>query len=159
MVLVDSVASWGRRAVETTSAALSPAVTSAATQDSSAPMLLVVHPRLTKLPLPMRPSRREAVDVGSMVYHINWTEEAWFTISVGRKKHGLPYQLDGRSINQIEETWFTISVRRRKHGLSYQLDVAALVDFRVRELYESRSRRPGLPVPNNLYSLCGRKTN
>lgn len=84
VVLVDSVASWGRRAVETTSAALSPAVTSAATQDSSAPVLMVVHPRLTKLPLPMRPSRREAVGVGSMVYHINWTEEAWFTISDGR---------------------------------------------------------------------------
>ena len=86
VVLVDSVASWGRRAVETTSAALSPAVTSAATQDSSAPVLMVVHPRLTKLPLPMRPSRREAVGVGSMVYHIR------------RKKHGLPYQLDGRNM-------------------------------------------------------------
>ena len=29
---------------------------------------------------------------------------------------------------------------------------------RAQELWESRGGRPGLPVPNNPYGLCGRKT-
>ena len=29
--------------------------------------------------------------------------------------------------------------------------------FRAQELCESRGGRPGLPVPNSLYGLCGRK--
>ena len=31
------------------------------------------------------------------------------------------------------------------------------LEFRVQELCESRGGRPGLPVPNSPYGLCGRK--
>ena len=33
-----------------------------------------------------------------------------------------------------------------------------IVKLRAQELCESRGERPGLPVPNNPYGLCGRKT-
>ena len=29
--------------------------------------------------------------------------------------------------------------------------------YRAQDLYESRGGRPGLPVPNSPYGLCGRK--
>ena len=32
-----------------------------------------------------------------------------------------------------------------------------MVGIRAQELCESRGGRPGLPVPNNPYGLCGRK--
>ena len=40
--------------------------------------------------------------------------------------------------------------------LSY-LSLAVVRPLRAQELCESRGGRPGLPVPNSRYSLCGRK--
>ena len=34
---------------------------------------------------------------------------------------------------------------------------AEVLSLRAQELCESRGGRPGLPVPNNPYGLCGRK--
>ena len=47
-------------------------------------------------------------------------------------------------------------------GLSAQLPwlfktVSGALGFRAQELCESRGGRPGLPVPNSPYGLCGRK--
>ena len=36
--------------------------------------------------------------------------------------------------------------------------VFLLQAFRAQELCESRGGRPGLPVPNSAYGLCGRKS-
>ena len=35
---------------------------------------------------------------------------------------------------------------------------AARMQVRAQELCESRGGRPGFPVPNSLYGLCGRNT-
>ena len=43
--------------------------------------------------------------------------------------------------------------------LVVSVDVKAILEenSRTKELCESRGGRPGLPVPNSLYGLCGRK--
>ena len=43
--------------------------------------------------------------------------------------------------------------------LVVSVDVKATLEehSRTKELCESRGGRPGLPVPNSLYGLCGRK--
>ena len=53
----------------------------------------------------------------------------------------------------------TASLRRLtdKNVLMYISGNSAAQFLRVQELCESRLGRPGLPIPNSLYGLCGRK--
>ena len=48
-------------------------------------------------------------------------------------------------------------LREGTRKYSYKLVRHALAHFRAQELRESRGGRPGLPVPNKPYGLCGRK--
>ena len=41
----------------------------------------------------------------------------------------------------------------------YKIAVVPVSELRPHELCESRGGRPGLPVPNSPYGLCGRKAN
>ena len=42
-------------------------------------------------------------------------------------------------------------------GVGSECQFGFSASFRAQELCESRGGRPGLPVPNSPYSLCGRK--
>ena len=64
----------------------------------------------------------------------------------GNKKSNLRWVADDRKRNDSLNDVHTCNI----YGVF-------MADYRSQELCESRGGRPGLPVPNSPYGLCGRK--